>query len=171
MNAAGERRQSIEGLRILAVDDSASARKVFQGVLTRLGVTLPDLRFASTAPEALQLFTQWRPELVFVDIDLKTAPPRSSPTAAASNPGPSGGMGEVDGDELAKVLLQRNPHLRLVVVTAYDSDHPRVKALLSQGASEVIVKPVMASRVQEVLQKAIAPTERRRGPPTGAGAR
>jgi CheY-like chemotaxis protein len=170
MNALSERRQGVEGLRILAVDDSASARKVFQGVLTRLGVTLPDLRFASTAPEALQLFTQWRPELVFVDIDLKTAPARGSPAPGPTNSGPSGGMGEVDGDELAKVLLQRNPNLRLVVVTAYDSDHPRVKALLALGASEVIVKPVMASRVQEVLQKAVAPTERRRGP-AGSAAR
>ncbi|HEV2316098.1 MAG TPA: response regulator [Thermoplasmata archaeon] len=164
--------RSIEGLRILAIDDSASARKVFQGVLTRLGVTLPDLRFASSAPEALQLFTQWRPDLVFVDIDLRTSPARPAATTAPATPvaPPSGGMGEVDGDELAKVLLQRNPHLRLVVVTAYDSDHPRVKSLLAQGASEVIVKPVMASRVQEVLQKALIPPDRRRAPTRSATA-
>lgn len=134
------------GFRILAVDDSASARKLFQAVLLRLGVGLPDLRFAASASEALQTFTQFRPNLVFVDIELRGTP--------AGN-GAEGG-GPVDGDELARQMLQRNPQLKLVVVTAFDRDHPRVKALLASGAGDVIVKPLLAARVQEVLTWAAA---------------
>jgi CheY-like chemotaxis protein len=137
-------------LRILAVEDSPSARKVFQGVLLRLGVALPDLRLASNAPEALQLFTTWRPDLVFVDIDLNASgpPPGTSKESAAAY---------VDGDELARQLLDRNPRLNLVVVTAYDPDTPRVKALVQKGAADVIVKPVLAARVQQVLSRFSAP--------------
>ncbi len=137
-------------LKILAVEDSPSARKLFQGLLLRLGVQLPDLRFAANAPEALQLFAQWRPDLVFVDIELRN-PPLPQPTMpVAGEPSPAP---LIDGDELAKQLLERNPRLNLVVVTAFDRDNPRVKTLLTQGAADVIVKPVLAARVQEILER------------------
>lgn len=134
-------------LKILAVEDSASARKVLQGVLMRLGVELQNLRLASDSVEALKVFSQWQPDVVFLDVELRSSgvPPPGGPT-------PNGHPGApVDGDELARLLLERSPDLRLVVVTAYDRDHPRVAALVKTGASDVIVKPVLASRVQEVL--------------------
>lgn len=138
-------------LRILAVEDSPSARKVIQGVLLRLGVELQDLRLASDSVEALRVFAQWKPNLVFVDVELHPPAARATPDAASDPkidpPGP------VDGDELARRLLERSPELRLVVVTAFDRDHPRVQRLLKGGASDVIVKPVLASRVQEILAR------------------
>lgn len=143
------------GMRILAVEDSASARKVFQGVLTRLGVSLRDLRLASNSQEALQLFAQWRPHLVFVDVELSGG--RYRPAAGAPA---DGSTAEMDGDELAKQMLARNPDLNLVVVTAYDRDNPRVKALLTTGAADVIVKPVLAARVQEILTRFTASPKR-----------
>jgi CheY-like chemotaxis protein len=146
--------------RILAVEDSPSARKLMQGLLLRLGVSLPDLRFASNASEALQLFTQWRPDLVFVDIELRGgARSGAVATDAPGSPAP------VDGDDLARQLLERNPRLNLVVVTAYDKDNPRVKALMTKGVTDVIVKPVLAAKVQEILARYAQPgrgTERRR---------
>jgi CheY-like chemotaxis protein len=152
-------------LRILAVEDSASARKLFQGLLLRLGVGLPDLRFAANSAEALQLYTQWRPDLVFVDIELRNAPPAqpvttAAPAAANAPAAPA----PVDGDELARQLLERNPRLNLVVVTVFDRDNPRVKALVQRGAADVIVKPVLAARVQEVLERFAGPrpNDRRR---------
>lgn len=137
-----------EPVKILAVEDSASARKVFQTVLLRLGVSLHDVRLAASAAEAVQLYQQWQPDLVFIDVELRTPPGRTSPAptdGASSVP--------VDGDGLADWLLRRDPELRLVVVTAFDRDHPRVRALLKRGVSDVIVKPVLASRVQEILQR------------------
>jgi CheY-like chemotaxis protein len=145
---------SLPGLRILAVDDSASARKIFQGVLLRLGVGLPDLRFAADAAEALLVFTQWHPDLVFVDIELRAQPP--GPKSLLKTPaeaGPAGSPGYVDGDALTAQMLERNPRLQVVVVTACDPDHPRVRALMARGAIDVIVKPVLAGRVQEVLER------------------
>ncbi|HEV2520234.1 MAG TPA: hypothetical protein VGX00_06400 [Thermoplasmata archaeon] len=138
-------------LKILAVEDSPSARKVLQGVLLRLGVALQDLRLASDSVEAMRVFSQWQPDLVFVDVELHPSPIRAAPD------GIGGAKGDpnvpVDGDELARRLLDRAPNLHLVVVTAFDQDHPRVKALLKGGAAEVIVKPVLASRVEEILMR------------------
>ncbi len=150
-------------LRILAVEDSPSARKLFQGLLLRLGVGLPDLRFASNSSEALQLFTQWRPDLVFIDVELRAQQAARPTTLGASPPEPNP-PAPVDGDELARQLLDRNPRLNLVVVTAFDRDNPRVKALVQRGAADVIVKPVLAARVQEVLERFSGPkvNDRRR---------
>ena len=137
-------------LKILAVEDSPSARKVFQAVLLRLGVSLQDLRLASSSTEAFQLFSDWRPDLVFVDVELRRSPAR--PSSAPVSPERAESV-PMDGDELAKHLLAKEPELKLVVVTAYDRDNPRVKALLKIGAADVIVKPVLASRVQEILNR------------------
>ncbi len=158
----GERESST--LRILAVEDSPSARKLFQGLLLRLGVALPDLRFASNSSEALQLFTQWRPDLVFIDIELRTPAVARPATVPPSGPNDPPAPAAVDGDDLARQLLERNPRLNLVVVTAFDRDNPRVKALLQRGAADVIVKPVLAARVQEVLERFTGPkgSDRRR---------
>ena len=62
--------------RILVVEDSASARKLIQAILLRLGITLPELRLSGSVDEAMRLFTEWRPELVFLDLELRTTAAR-----------------------------------------------------------------------------------------------
>ena len=128
------------GMRILAIDDSPSARKVFQGVLMRLGIELPDLRFAGDAPEALQVFTQWHPDVVFVDIELKSRSPGLLPkTGTASHVPSSPPTDTVDGDTLTHQLLERNPRLHVVIVTACrPRPSSRRRALLARGAMDVI---------------------------------
>ena len=156
----GRAENAPEPLKILAVEDSASARKVFQTVLIRLGVSLLNVRLAADAAEAQRLYRQWQPDLIFVDVELRP-PPGAVPPAPTA-----GGNGEgavpVDGDGLAQWLLARDPDLKLVVVTAYDRDHPRVKALLAHGVADVIVKPVQASRVQAILDRFSADRSPRR---------
>jgi CheY-like chemotaxis protein len=132
-----------DGWRVLAVEDSASARKLLQEILLRLGLTLPDLRLAANAREALQLFAEWRPNVVLLDMDLGRSP--TSPSGSAE--GDSG----IDGHELGRRFLERDPGVKLVIVTALDRDSPPVKALEQKGAAAVITKPVLAARVREVL--------------------
>ncbi|MCI4351234.1 MAG: hypothetical protein L3K15_06955 [Thermoplasmata archaeon] len=145
-------------MKILAVENSASAQRLMQAVLLKLGVQLPDLRLASSSSEAIQTFTSWRPDVVFVDLDLGGPNP-------ARPAGPSSGgekaPKEVDGDDLAKLLLVRNPQLHVVVVTAYDRDHPRVQALLAGGVRDVIMKPLRAARVEEALARCRSPPSAR----------
>jgi CheY-like chemotaxis protein len=92
---------------------------------------------------------EWTPDLVFLDLELH-------PPDGSAPPGP-GGKGDpsasqfLNGDALGRELVRRNPALQVVIVTALDSEHPRVQALRKGVASDVIVKPVRAARVQEVL--------------------
>jgi CheY-like chemotaxis protein len=153
-------RRDAPNLKILAVENSASAQRLMQAVLLKLGVGLPDLRLAGSSSEAMQLFTSWRPDVVFVDLDLGSSFPRTA------NPGTNGK--DVDGDDLARQLLSRNPRLNVVVVTAYDRDHPRVKAILADGARDVIMKPLRAQRIQEAL--ALCATPRVPPPPASTAA-
>ncbi len=133
--------------RILVVEDSPSARRLIQDVLLRLGAELPNLRVAGSVVEALTLFTQWRPNVVFLDIELRNAP--------------AGGLGTVgprpspqdpkNGAELALLFLGRNPGVRVILCSATDPSDPRVADLVAQGKVEFIVKPLLAARVEEVL--------------------
>jgi CheY-like chemotaxis protein len=134
-----------ETMRILAVEDSVSARRVLQGVLVGLGVDTADLRLAADAAEALRVAQEWAPDVVFLDMDLRNPP------------GPAGDGGSepgwMSGEGVGRALLRGPIRVKVVMVTALDQDDPRVKGLLREGATDVIVKPVRAARVSEVLKR------------------
>lgn len=151
--------ETAEPLRILAIDDSASARKVFQEVLLLLGVSSPNLRLAADGAEGLRCAAEWDPDVVFLDVELHPV------LGMAAHP-PSSPAPELNGVEVGRQLLggpNRRP--KVVVVTALDRDEPRVRALVREGASDVIMKPIRAQRVDEVLRKLgfVPPPTRPRG--------
>jgi CheY-like chemotaxis protein len=144
--------------RILVVEDSASARRLLQEVLLRLGAEPSNLRMAGTVVESLALFSQFRPDVVFVDIDLSTGGPSSvlSPVPAASPQDPK------DGAELALRFLARDPGVRVILCSASDPSDPRVAQLMPQGKADFIMKPLLASRVEAVLAHSNAAPRPRR---------
>jgi CheY-like chemotaxis protein len=133
--------------RILVVEDSPSARRLMQDVLLRLGASLPTLRVAGNVVEALTLFTDWKPDVVFVDIELNrdptSPPPGDRPVRSEHDP--------KDGIELAVLLLARNPRVQVIICSAADPSDPRVARILTEGRTYFITKPVLAGRVEEVL--------------------
>jgi CheY-like chemotaxis protein len=134
---------SARGMRFLAVEDSASARKVIQGVLVGLGVGTEDLRLASDAEAGLAIASDWQPDVVFLDMELwGPEPPGDGTTVPAAS-----------GDALGRTLLKNRRPPKVVVMTALDRDNPRVQSLLGEGAVDVILKPVRAARVHEVLAR------------------
>jgi CheY-like chemotaxis protein len=137
--------------RILVVEDSPSARRLLQDVLLRLGAELPNLRMTGTILEALTTFTDWRPQLVFVDVELGHAPAATPATAPSSRSAPD----PVDGAELALLILSRNPTVRVVICSASDPSDRRVAGLVREGRVEFITKPLLASRVEEVLARVV----------------
>jgi CheY-like chemotaxis protein len=133
--------------RILVVEDSPSAQRLLQQILLRLGAQLPNLRVASTVVEALTVFTQWRPDLVFIDIELRSA---TSSTTAVDGPAPLDDDPR-DGIELARRIRSRNPSVTLVISSATDPSDPRVAALREEGRIEFLTKPLIAARVEALL--------------------
>jgi CheY-like chemotaxis protein len=139
------------GKRILVVEDSPSARKLIQELLLRLGASLPDLRLAATVPEALQLFASWEPQIAIVDLQLRGS---SAPGNAPSAPGPNVPTG---GAELALELLHRNPGLKVIICSASEPEDTALKPLLQKGRILSMMKPVLASKLAEVLSRATQP--------------
>jgi CheY-like chemotaxis protein len=133
--------------RILAVEDSPSARRLLQEILLHLGISLPCLRLAGDAGEAAKMFAEWRPNVVLLDMDLGRVP------VGPPTPPNSYRIDGVDGQELGRRFLKGNPELKLVIVTALDLDSLPVKELQKLGAMAVITKPVLAARVREVLSQ------------------
>jgi CheY-like chemotaxis protein len=134
--------------RILVVEDSPSARKLMQALLTRLGVGLPELRMAPTVPEALQIFTEWQPQIAFIDLELRP-PPDRRPVAAT----PAVGLPS-DGAGLVQLLLRRDPELQIIVCSATDPALSAVAPLVRDGRVQAVVKPIVAARIQQVLSQA-----------------
>jgi two-component system cell cycle response regulator DivK len=141
-----------EETRILVVEDSASSRKLLQAILLRLGITLPELRLSDSVDDAIRLFTEWRPEVVFLDIELKPSAARSRPSTPPA-PAPDAH----DGVDLATLFLARNPTLRVVLCSATDPSEPRIRTIVENPRVQFVLKPVVASRIQEVLDAALAP--------------
>jgi len=145
------------GRRILVVEDSPSARKLLQELLLRLGVSLPDLRLAATAPEALQIFSSWQPEIAIVDLQLRTPP-----DSRAGSDGVANADAPKNGAELAQELLKRNPGLRVIICSASEPEGTVLDAQLKKGRVLSMVKPVFAAKVAEVLAQAAEPIPRGR---------
>ena len=141
--------------RILVVEDSPSARQLLQGLLLRLGATLPNLRLAANAPEALQLFTSWQPEIAFIDLQLRGSAP-------ATPGGPTDPGGTMSGADLAVELLKRNPSLRVIICSASEPGPGTLDAFRKTGRVQSMVKPVLAAKVADMLARVSAPL-----PPAG----
>ena len=146
--SSGGRGRPPVGVRILVVEDSPSARKLMQELLLHLGATLPDLRLSSSVGEAMQVFTQWRPEYVFVDLELRPPPDMTSAQLAAQ---PAPANSPKNGAELALRFLERDPGLKVIVCSASEPTGTVVADLVRQGKVKAIIKPVLAARVQEAL--------------------
>ncbi|MCI4327270.1 MAG: response regulator [Thermoplasmata archaeon] len=142
-----DRRPPRRETRLLVVDDSPSARKLLQAILLRLGYTLPELRMATTPDEALRMFVDWRPETVIVDVELRAPAPVGS---AGKDPGSE--RTPRDGIGLATEFLARSPNLRIVLCSATDPGDPRIQGLLADRRAQFVTKPVVASRIQAVLE-------------------
>lgn len=141
------------GKKILVIEDSPSARRLLQELLIRLGVSLPDLRLAATVPEALQLFTNWEPEIAIVDLQLR-APPDGKAAGAAV----AGGVAPPkNGAELALQLIQRNPNLKVIICSASEPEGTVLDPLLQKGRVLSMMKPVLAAKVAETLNRAMQP--------------
>ena len=117
--------KSLEGLRVLLVDDEPEAREIITTVIQRTGA---EVKACETAEEALQTLVEWRPDVLMSDI----------------------AMPDEDGYSLiGKVrLLPRNKGgaTPAAALTAYARDEDRKRAL-DAGYQMHIAKPVSSGKL------------------------
>jgi PAS domain S-box-containing protein len=115
--------------KVLVVDDNADAAETLEMLLQVLG---HKTRVASDGPKALQLFSEFHPDIVLLDIGL---------------PG-------MNGYEVARRLrAQEGQGLRIVAVTGWGQAEDR-KQSAEAGFDLHLVKPVEAEQLQAILASA-----------------
>jgi signal transduction histidine kinase/FixJ family two-component response regulator len=115
--------------RLLIVEDHPENRLLLRKLLEPLGF---DLREAATGEEAVALFQQWRPHLIFMDIRL---------------PG-MGGLEATRGIKTADAGIQT----RIVAVTAHALEEER-REILAAGCDDFIRKPYRDIEILDTLAK------------------
>jgi len=116
---------------IMIVDDEIFFRKLLRNLLTEKGFTV--VAEAADGVEAVEKYSLHRPELSILDIYM----PRKN------------------GFDATQDIISVNPKAKVVICSGlgYDED---VKAALSLGAKDVILKPFIPHEVFEIVSRVLA---------------
>jgi signal transduction histidine kinase/DNA-binding response OmpR family regulator len=127
--AAADYGFSLEGVKVLAVDDEADARELMTVVLTQCRASV---KAVSSVREALEVLEQWKPDVLISDI----------------------GMPSDDGYSLIRKIRalpkDRGGSLPAAALTAYARSDDRVRALAA-GYQTHVSKPVEPSELVAVI--------------------
>jgi two-component system, chemotaxis family, chemotaxis protein CheY len=116
--------------KILIVDDAAFMRVRAAKVLSDNG---HEVLQAENGVQAVQLYRQWRPDAVLMDIT----------------------MPEMDGLQALRAIKQLDPGARVAMVTAMGQRQVVMDAVKS-GARDFVVKPFQPDRVLAAIEKMLA---------------
>lgn len=130
-------------LSVLIVDDHELVREGLAEILGRF----PDIRVvsrASSGPEGLLAFRQFRPDVALVDLR----------------------MGAMDGVETITAVRAEFPDARVILLTAWDTDEDIYRGLKA-GAASYLMKDVGATELVETI-RAVGRGEKRIPAPVAA---
>lgn len=113
-------------LSAMVVEDEAVANELLSSTFKNF---FKDVTSAFNGKEALELFKEKKPDIVFVDII----------------------MPEMDGIELARKLREINPQQMVVVVSA-SNDIQKISETIEIGVNSFIQKPIDTKKIIDLLQ-------------------
>jgi DNA-binding NtrC family response regulator len=113
---------------ILIVDDNPEQCEILSELVAELGHTAYT---AADGEQALQLFEQRKIDLVITDIK----------------------MPRMDGMALLEKVRQRDPHVRVIVVTGFPSSETILRTIENDGYT-YLVKPVKLKSMASLIEKA-----------------
>lgn len=131
---ADDQAPNLQGVKILAVDDSSDTRELLSIVLESCGAIVTT---ASSVHDALDVFTDWKPDVLVCDI----------------------GMPERDGYEFIKVVRQlpreKGGNTPAIALTGYVRVEDRARALQA-GYQMFVPKPIEAAELCSILADLIS---------------
>ena len=117
------------GASVLVVDDSVAIRTVLKDLLAERG--MKDVLEAGSVEEALAVFTEHRPRLVFLDMVM----PKHSGMTFLQN------------------ALRMEPRTKVVLMTALAPDDKEITVAIAEGAFDYLPKPLRRDIVAKVLDR------------------
>lgn len=117
----------IEDAKILVGDDSIFARKQIKDVLIKLGAT--NILEASNGKQALQIFEEENPDLVFIDIVMPV----------------------MDGNIALECMIAQKPDAKIIVVSSVGSQG-QLKRAVAAGVKDFIQKPLKESQIEKIVR-------------------
>jgi two-component system, response regulator YesN len=119
--------------KVMLIDDDAPVLKYVRGLIPweRHGMEVCASTYSSV--KALQLFNQFKPDLVITDI----------------------GIPQIDGIELASVFRKENPNVRIIFLTCHEDFQYARKALQINADDYLIKDELTADKLQAALDKAL----------------
>lgn len=123
-------RKAIPRRTVLVVDESATIRVLAQEILAKLGYRGDAVDAVRLPREALARIGQpGGPSVVLMELDFE----------------------QEDGLPCALEMLERDPHLKLIVLTAEGTTCERVRRVVRAGAFAVLEKPLRHDKVRAVI--------------------
>lgn len=123
--------ERFRNISALIVDDVANMRGFLISSLR--SIDLLNVRDASNAKEAMKMYQEKRPDIVFLDLD----------------------MPDISGLTMLRTLQQKDPRAFVVIVSG-ESNVDNVKESLKAGAKGFIVKPYNMNKIIAMLDKLLA---------------
>ncbi len=123
-----------ERMRVMIVDDEILIRSLIRMRVDWAALDMEIVAEASGAGDALALLDEVRPDIIFTDIC----------------------MPAIDGIEFSRMVIERNPSIRIVIVTGHD-EFEYAKSCIKIGVSDFLLKPL---RAEELTQTATALRDR-----------
>jgi two-component system chemotaxis response regulator CheY len=112
-------------MKMLIVDDSNVIRRA---IARHVGTSDYEIRSAGNGHEALQVFDEFAPEIVTMDIT----------------------MPELDGLSCVEAILNKNPDTKILVISALADKSTAVEAI-KRGAQGFLLKPFTAEMLHTEL--------------------
>ena len=116
----------MENIKILICDDSILARKQLKDTITACGYD--KFLEASNGQEAIDVYKEHKPELVFVDIVMPVK----------------------DGVEAIHEIREFDPNAHIIVVSSVGTQ-TQLKNAIMEGAKDFIQKPFTSNAIKEII--------------------
>ncbi|MFN4202171.1 MAG: response regulator [Tabrizicola sp.] len=121
-------------MRILAAEDNRTNQLVFQKMVRDMDI---DLRFADNGRIAVEMFNDFRPDLIFMDIS----------------------MPEMDGKEAARTIRATGSSVPIVALTAHAMEGD-AEGILDAGIDRYLTKPLRKAAIETALTEYCPPEAR-----------
>ena len=132
--------------KVMIVDDEPRIRLILRRVIEQT----EDFEVAAecgSMTEALLSFSEIRPDVVFMDVDLKGG---SGKDNAGGSTSATGGSESAEGIDCARIMMKALPDLKLIFATAYAEYMP---SAFEMYAFDYLVKPFDIARIRHTLER------------------